>query len=230
MVQQAPRDSVNIGVYALGLSMLRQHPRRNFACLVHEFDNRAIFQLGPGRRELLESNETRIRLAQYAVSVAICAPLVLQTWLGLAGLPGDNLSTLQCLPEVILDLVVTGIFPNSLLHFEHPAQHFLISKSKCANISYWVLQELIIFTHGEAQRDQGVQRSKRDRDRSEQSRRGLCGYIVSTCAHAAGNVGLTSSMRRDVSTLVVTMQSNVQAQVLSHTLIIAISQHIDVVS
>ena len=43
--------------------------------------------------------------------------------------PRDDLSALQCLPKVLLDLVVSNVGTELLLHVHLPSQDFLVGES-----------------------------------------------------------------------------------------------------
>lgn len=43
--------------------------------------------------------------------------------------PGNNLAPLEGLPQIFLDLVVSSVRPDCLLHGQHPSEDFLVRKA-----------------------------------------------------------------------------------------------------
>lgn len=95
-------------------------------------------------------------------------------------IPRDDLTALECLPKVLLDLFGRGVFADGLLHLEHPTEDFLVCETGGSDgqvkdiVWIWLGREGGgMLTRGEDQRDQGVQRSTRGMGHSGPSRQGL---------------------------------------------------------
>lgn len=92
---------------------------------------------------MLQCDKAWIGLAQDTVTVSICARVqytlhftahtkegAIEYVDGTGGyLPGNDLAALERLPEILFNLIVGGIFTDSLLHLEHPSKNFLVCQS-----------------------------------------------------------------------------------------------------
>jgi hypothetical protein len=76
----------------------------------------------------LQGDESRIRVSKNTMSVT--DSLIRRSTIGGArNTPRNDLATLEGLPEVFLDLLVSNVRSNFLLHGHLPSQNFLISES-----------------------------------------------------------------------------------------------------
>jgi hypothetical protein len=89
---------------------LEQNTRDDVVDLAYKLEELVIRQVF--ERKLALCNIARVCLAEYCMAIA-----------------RDNLATLQCRPDILLDCLVTGIFSDLGLHFCEPYKHLLVREA-----------------------------------------------------------------------------------------------------
>jgi len=102
--------SINVRVWVLGLSVLSQDTWGNLVNLRDKLEHGIFWQLSETKFSL--RHVSRIGLSEHSVAVA---------WYDTAAV--------ESLPEVVLDLLVTQVVTDGLLHLRKPVEHFLVGPS-----------------------------------------------------------------------------------------------------
>ena len=115
-MEQDTATRVDIGVRVLGLSMLYQDLRRNFTIELDKLEHGILGDCRARCRIIHQSFESRIGLAKDGMPIA-----------------RDNATTVECRPEVVVNVLLRVILWDVLLHLDNPAQHFLCGQpaDKC---------------------------------------------------------------------------------------------------
>lgn len=110
VLEEDTRVGVYVGPWVLGLTVLGQDTRNDVVQLANETEEGIVGQVL--KSELTLSHVTGISLTENGVTET-----------------GDDLTTLQSSPDVVLDSLLIGVDTNLILHLESPTQDFLVGKT-----------------------------------------------------------------------------------------------------
>jgi len=110
VLEEDTRVGVYVGPWVLGLTVLGQDTGNNVVQLANETEEGIVGQML--KSELTLSHVTGIGLTENGVTET-----------------GDNLTTLQSSPDVVLDGLLISVDTDLILHLESPTQDFLVGKT-----------------------------------------------------------------------------------------------------
>ena len=105
-----PREQTTPGTKSEWNTYLKQDIWHNVVYLSHELEEFVVWHVLECKLALRDI--ARIRLAKHRMTIT-----------------RNNLTALQCRPNVLLDCFVTGIFTNLPLHFCEPDEYFLVREA-----------------------------------------------------------------------------------------------------
>lgn len=130
VVKDASRCGINVWIGILGLhqptvsynfelqiaktnlAMLFEHAGSDFESLVHQLDDGGVFQLRTTLAEFLKGNKSGIGVPKNTMAIS---------W--------DDLTTFECLPEILFDVIVCDVIAEFLLHGELPSEDLLVGET-----------------------------------------------------------------------------------------------------
>ena len=108
--------------------MLSQHARSDLVNLADELEHLVIRELAKGKLAL--RNVARISLTQDSVAIS-----------------GNNLTSVESGPQVVLDGLVTEVVANGSLHLCEPVKHFLICPVEVQRLARLILPSFRLPIH-----------------------------------------------------------------------------------
>lgn len=118
VVEEDTGAAVDVGVRVLGLAVLLEDLGGDAAVLLNQLEDGVLGNGGAGSGVVHESLKSRVRLTQNGVAV---------TRHDTAGVEGR--------PEVIVDILLSVVGGNGLLHLENPAKNLLGGKTRTNVVS-----------------------------------------------------------------------------------------------